>query len=97
MMRPPVPAEPGPLPQGADGMTARHAIESPTPTEPPRSRVVRLRQLAKTGTRGLVGLPREAREPCSVSGTTDPFGIAEERVFASGERARENPADPVVA
>jgi hypothetical protein len=41
-------------------------------------RVVRPRQLAKTGTRGLVGLPREAREPCSVSGTTDPFGDARE-------------------
>jgi hypothetical protein len=39
-------------------------------------RVVRPRQLAKTGTRGLVGLPREAREPCSVSGTTDPFWMA---------------------
>jgi hypothetical protein len=58
--------------------------ERPLPVERMRSmrrradleRVVRPRQFAKTGTRGLVGLPREAREPCSVSGTTDPFGTS---------------------
>jgi hypothetical protein len=39
-----------------------------------RESIVRPRQLARTGSRSLVGLPREAREPSSVSGTTDRFG-----------------------
>jgi redox-sensitive bicupin YhaK (pirin superfamily) len=39
-----------------------------------RGSIVRPRQLARTGSRSLVGLPREAREPSSVSGTTDRFG-----------------------